>query len=298
MLFTDELSELQEVRTRIYFDLNQILTRSMQDLLTINEITTPPPRKRRKLDTEASLQEFPEILKDATEDASALEQAFHPYLIQTLSKWSSKIQAVAPSVLLPSNRGAFLKGSQSVKSVVQLIDENLSEQEKLLSRTRVARVRKPRIGAEPSETKGEDGEDQPDVEIFDDTDFYQKLLRDIIDSRGDGNKNEDWMVLQKQKKAKKKVDTKASKGRKIRFVLIHEYVVYEVITFFTYSYDVHEKLQSFMVPVPTSVGAWHEEQVDELFASILGKGFENIAINTEEPKVQESIELSGFRVFG
>jgi protein AATF/BFR2 len=63
-----------------------------------------------------------------------------------------------------------------------------------------------------------DAEDIVDPDVFDDTDFYQKMLRDIIDARGSGNKNEDWMLLQKQKKAKKKVDTKASKGRKLRFV--------------------------------------------------------------------------------
>lgn len=56
-----------------------------------------------------------------------------------------------------------------------------------------------------------------DVEVFDDTDFYQQLLRDVIDARGNGvGGGDDWMVVQKQKKAKKKVDTKASKGRKLR----------------------------------------------------------------------------------
>ena len=52
-----------------------------------------------------------------------------------------------------------------------------------------------------------------------------------------------------------------------------------------------------MVPVP-SHGSWHEEQIDELFASLLGKGFENIALNAEEPHVQKEIDVSGFRVFG
>ena len=35
------------------------------------------------------------------------------------------------------------------------------------------------------------------------------------------------------------------------------------------SYEVHEKLQNFMVPVPTA--GWHEEQIDELFANLLGR---------------------------
>lgn len=34
-------------------------------------------------------------------------------------------------------------------------------------------------------------------------------------------------------------------------------------------------MQNFMVPVPVA-GAWHEEQKDELFSSLLGKGFESV----------------------
>ncbi len=142
--------------------------------------------------------------------------SFHPHLLQTLSKWSSKIQAVAPSVLLPSNRGAFSKGGQNLKSAVQLVEETLHDQNKLLTRTQILRVKKVRIGAALVDRV--DDAEVVDVDVFDDTDFYQKILRDIIDARGDGSKNDDWMLLQKQKKAKKKVDTKASKGRKLRYV--------------------------------------------------------------------------------
>jgi protein AATF/BFR2 len=37
-------------------------------------------------------------------------------------------------------------------------------------------------------------------------------------------------------------------------------------------YEVHERIQNFMVPVPHHAG-WHEAQIDELFASLLGRGF-------------------------
>lgn len=58
-----------------------------------------------------------------------------------------------------------------------------------------------------------------DPEVFDDTEFYHQLLRDVIDARGNGTGgNGDWMAVQKEKRAKKKVDTKASKGRKLRSV--------------------------------------------------------------------------------
>ncbi|KAF5316444.1 hypothetical protein D9619_006125 [Psilocybe cf. subviscida] len=260
--------------------LTEELAQLQDTILNTNDVVEPPPRKRRKLDDDAPVADYHDVLADATGDVANLEEALHPYLLKTLSKWSAKIQAVAPSVLLPSNRGAFLKGGQNLKSVVQLIDDTLGDREKLLARTQAARIKKPRIGSQSEAESKQDDEEAVDAEVYDDTDFYQKMLRDIIDARGNGNgsANEDWMLLQKQKKAKKKVDTKASKGRKLR-------------------YGVHEKIQNFMVPVP-SHGSWHDEQIDELFASLLGKGFESIALNTEEPQMQQEIERSGFRVFG
>ncbi|KAF8661273.1 hypothetical protein AX16_001374 [Volvariella volvacea WC 439] len=260
-LLSDELFELED------------------HLVDVNEVAKPPPRKRRKLDELETIDQLSSQLQYATRTAADYERELHPYLLQTLSKWSAKVQAVAPSALLPSTRNAFTKNNQHLKSVVQLIDENLIEQDKLLSRTRLKRGKGVRIGVALGQ---EDSQAEADVEIFDDTDFYQQLLRDIIDSRGENTGMSDWMAAQKEKKAKKTVDPKASKGRKIR-------------------YQVHEKIQNFMVPVPV-VGGWHEEQIDELFASLLGKGFESHMADEErehkdmEDKVEEAIR-GGFRVF-
>ena len=100
---------------------------------------------------------------------------------------------------------------------MQLVDETLqgANRVKLLARTKVKRGKRVRVG----KVVGEEDEEDPDMEIFDDTDFYQQLLRDIIDARERKGEVEDWMVVQKQKKAKKKIDTKASKGRKLRYAL-------------------------------------------------------------------------------
>ena len=46
--------------------------------------------------------------------------------------------------------------------------------------------------------------DIPNAADLDDTDFYQKMLRDIIDARGDSNGGEDWMILQKQETKKER----------------------------------------------------------------------------------------------
>lgn len=70
------------------------------------------------------------------------------------------------------------------------------------------------------EGEGEDNGFEEDEEIFDDTDFYQQLLRDVIDSKGRGSGQlMEWTTSQKQKKSRKVVDTRASKGRKLRFVM-------------------------------------------------------------------------------
>ena len=85
------------------------------------------------------------------------------------------------------------------------------EYEKLLARTRVHRNKESRIGDH------NEMEIEANASIFDDTDFYQQLLRDVIDARKAGHNGigaDNWIASQKQKK--KNVDTKASKGRKMR----------------------------------------------------------------------------------
>lgn len=137
--------------------------------------------------------------------------SYHPHLVQTLNKWSTKIQAASPSVLL-STRNAFSKSSQPLKSAAQLIDETLVDHKSVLARTRIYRGKDTRLSV-----KADDPVE--DVTIFDDTDFYQQLLRDVIDSRSGSGGSIDWMAGQKEQKAKRKIDTKASKGRRLRYWL-------------------------------------------------------------------------------
>lgn len=62
-------------------------------------------------------------------------------------------------------------------------------------------------------------------------------------------------------------------------------------------FEVHEKMQNFMGPVPMA-GAWHDGQIDELFSSLLGKGFENVVQNSDSSSEIQNFDLSGFRIFG
>jgi protein AATF/BFR2 len=105
------------------------------------------------------------------------------------------------------------------------------------------------------EEEGEgEGEGEVDLEAFDDSELYQQLLRDYIQAVGPGGNLDPAAVAAmgrslSRKSKKKKVDTKASKGRKLR-------------------YAVHPKLEHFMFPVPVGeVGM----DVDRLFASLPGR---------------------------
>ena len=82
-----------------------------------------------------------------------------------------------------------------------------------------------------------------------------------------------WTSLKAlRKKNKKLVDTRASKGRKIRF-------------------DTHEKLENFMAPIP--LGDWHDEMSEELFGSLFGS-----SLSKSAPAEQfESATADGFEIF-
>ncbi|KAG9312888.1 apoptosis antagonizing transcription factor-domain-containing protein [Chiua virens] len=135
-------------------------------LLSENESIQPPPRKRRKgSETDCSVTDYTDEFREASIAASELECAYHSHLVQTLSKWSSKIQAVAPSVLLPSNRNAFSKTTQHIKTAIQLIDETLVDHNKVLARTRSYRGKGSRLGDADTEEDGD--REKEDPEVFD-----------------------------------------------------------------------------------------------------------------------------------
>lgn len=208
------------------------------------------PRKRVKLDEDNMLQDDPmECFTSLSEMASTFEAVLHPKVVQTFNKWSTKVQTVAPNLLLPDRTAFKQSGDRRMPlSGLAVLDDTLRyDWQKLLARTRTVK------GTNRRQDKDNVEEDTESVEVFDDTDFYQQLLRDVIKMRGSSSGEPQWLEQQRRNKAarKKTVDTKASKGRKLR-------------------YETHEKLQHFMVPIVR--GGWHEEQIDVLFSSLLGAG--------------------------
>ncbi|CAN9142560.1 unnamed protein product [Alternaria alternata] len=152
-------------------------------------------------------------------------------------------------------------------SAQQTLTEVLDSQ--LTSSHLVTRTQTPRSCA-PLQSSGKAV--QPDPAIYDDADFYGLMLKELLEQRSaDLNANgtaefvvqAPWQVA-REAKTKKVVDTKASKGRRLR-------------------YTVQEKLQNFMAPEER--GEWGDRQRDELFSSLFGQRLglgENDDVESEE----------------
>ncbi|GLH04717.1 Protein Aatf [Gryllus bimaculatus] len=165
----------------------------------------------------------------------------------TIQKWNDRTRLI-------TGKASSRDFSAFEQSTLQQIRHVLSNRTRLLQRTRVPRTVGQILGEpEPSENLQPDH----DPEIFDDSDFYHQLLRELIERRSDDSTDANtlgrrWAALQKLRtKMKRKVDTRATKGRRLR-------------------YDPHQKLVGFMAPVESST-MWNDKAVNELYNSLFGK---------------------------
>ncbi|XP_007464952.1 PREDICTED: protein AATF isoform X2 [Lipotes vexillifer] len=178
---------------------------------------------KRKLETE----DYPSFMAKRFAD-------FTVYRNRTLQKWHDKTKLASGK--LGKGFGAF------ERSILTQIDHILMDKERLLRRTQTKRsiyrvLGKPEPAAQPVvESLPGQPEILPqapasahlkdlDEEIFDDDDFYHQLLRELIERKTSSLDPNDqvamgrqWLAIQKlRSKIHKKVDRKASKGRKLRF---------------------------------------------------------------------------------
>ena len=109
------------------------------------------------------------------------------------------------------------------------------------------------VATENSKIEATNSDATTDLQYNDDA-FYQSLLRDLIASRAQSVSSDLQPVLpaklHESGSSKKTVDTRASKGRKIR-------------------YTVHEKLQNFMAPEDRTT--WTDSARREFFGSLFGQ---------------------------
>ncbi|KAL5628941.1 hypothetical protein BROUX41_002332 [Berkeleyomyces rouxiae] len=168
----------------------------------------------------------------------------------TLDKWSRR---VGPSAATSRDR---LKSTNN--SICMVLDEQLSEPSRLIKRTQTVRSCAPAHATKKI---------VEDAHIYDDADFYQLLLKELVEQRTTENDQSAgaavatvrWAAM-KEAKTRKVVDRKASRGRKLKFT-------------------VHEKLQSFMAPEDRR--QWEEEAIDRLFTTLLGQ---QVALDEEDER--------------
>ncbi len=175
-----------------------------------------------------------------------------------LNKWSAKVRATNPIAMKSSSR--LLNDSANHNSITNIIDGYLAtETGKLIAQST-------NNTTSPTSNHTNQSPSSPTAPLptlrYDDTTFYQSLLRDLITSRSTTATTSDTPILSTllpttanlhpSGSRHKTVDTKASKGRKIR-------------------YTIHEKLQNFMA-AEGEVGSkgWSEAARNEFFASLMG----------------------------
>lgn len=210
---------LAEVR-----ELNEELFALRKDLIQTNEKLDVPvnfgaARKRKRASGDG-------YLAASLADLASLESILEPYLRTTITKWSDKVLAASGLAI-----GRDKKFKAVNQNAMSQIDHALSreERERLIKRSRVRRstatvengVKAKVVGKEEAVVlEGEKEKVDVDDEIFDDGDFYQQMLRDLVESRmldlDDPTMASLRAASARGKKVKKVVDTRASKGRKIR----------------------------------------------------------------------------------
>ncbi|KAJ8878141.1 hypothetical protein PR048_022608 [Dryococelus australis] len=188
-------------------------------------------RPRRKTRT----RNYSVILKEAHE-------SYVEYRNSIIQKWNDKTR-VAVGHLSNKNFSAF------EQSTVRQIEQVLRDRVRLVQRSQLKRASYAVLG----QAEGQGEEPERDAEVFDDGDWYQQLVRELIERKCAGvadpaQLGRQWLQLQKvRSKMRRKVDTRATKGRKV-------------------SYVVHPKLVSFMAPVMGD--GWSDAPRTELYSSL------------------------------
>jgi protein AATF/BFR2 len=238
------LSSVNEVTQDLLCDLL-----SLQDDLFENndQVKSSVRSKKRKFD---------QLTEEDRSDADSLweyisqsNSVFDPWAASALDEWSSKAlfaSGINISKLKTLNQ-----------SITKQVDEILlSQRNRLMSRANLRRGGSSQL-CHPDE---EIAEDVQDAEVYDDVEFYQALLKELVEAGI--QETSDPVELTRQflklrnaagkKKHRQGVDRRASKGRKLKFVE-------------------HAKLLSFMAPEPHKHSSHDTIAAEQLSLSLFGK---------------------------
>ncbi|GMM44179.1 rRNA-processing protein [Pichia kluyveri] len=245
-------------------------------------------------------------LSDYLETNKKIDDIMVPITKSVLNKWSDRVQSASGIGAL--NQGKFSVINQSVWSQV---NNQLSDLERFVKKTKINRRNATPIGyneEDEKERNDEDSDEDSDEEqtaglsnidkslqinpyIFDDDDFYKLLLNDMINKKLDQKQASNSAILMLSKnKMQKNYDRMATKGRKLK-------------------YTVQEPIAQFDIP-RRKYYSWNDDQIDELFAGLFGVKFnmddsDNDNDNDNDDNVEENeqedisaLKQSGLKLFG
>ncbi|XP_017002953.2 protein Aatf [Drosophila takahashii] len=226
--------------------LNEAQERSsklLQQLLALQSVLHQQNSEMKKSVKRKQPSEDSEAGPPAKRFGSVLHHNFQQmrgYRNEVLLKWDDRTKLLTPGA------GVKRKSLQEDYDIIKKIDSALANREVLVEKSQTP--------------KGNQAENQQENEpaprlkhIYDDSDFYHQQLRELIEYKASTSSNmseitKQFVELQKlRQKMKKKVDTRASKGRKLRYV-------------------VHNKLINFMAP--NEISDWTESSKSELYKSL------------------------------
>lgn len=239
-------------------------------LALLNAQATDESKKRKPASSTQSAASLWKRMADLEAESVAHRRA-------VLDKWSLKVRG--SNATMPNSRGKLLGSSAGQQNITSVLDAQIASEvgDRAAKRAR-------------TESNGHDTSEP----VYDDTVFYQSLLRDLVEQRmsSDSTANGfDALHIQlrsrpavhpvtgmRNDKNRKEIDTRASKGRKMRF-------------------HVHEKLQNFMAPEDRST--WTDRARDEFFASLLGKTASGLLREGDDASGEsdDDVEEGGLRLF-
>ncbi|KAI9373552.1 apoptosis antagonizing transcription factor-domain-containing protein [Aspergillus egyptiacus] len=251
---------------------------TLEDLrLTLADAQTTDESKKRKRPAPATTTTSTTSLWQRMLD---LESSALAHRRAILDKWSAKVRGTSSTTL--ANSKTKLVGSTAQQTITSVLDAHVASE---LSDLRSAKRARKDTSTSTSTSASANPDQEPEP-LYDDTVFYQSLLRDLVEQRMSSSdaitngldtlhllpssRNVHPVTGMRKDKVKRDVDTRASKGRKMRF-------------------DVHEKLQNFMAPEDR--GTWTGHAREEFFASLLGKTASGLL--REEDGEEEDADVDG-----
>ncbi|KAK1285928.1 hypothetical protein QJS10_CPB20g01403 [Acorus calamus] len=170
-----------------------------------------------------------------------------PFRNSAIDKWRNRTQVNTGAAAFRGKLHAF---NQSISDQVSnhMRDPSRMIKRMQLRRSSVGIIGEVAASEEASTKKDEDATGDGDPELLDDSEFYQQLLKEFLESCDHTSSERAFYALKKlQPKKRKIVDRRASKSRKIR-------------------YNVHEKIVNFMAPLPMNL----PPMAPKLFENVFG----------------------------